>query len=90
MRIHLDDRRSGKSLVWHFRARDYLAVERAPGIVEAVPISSRDGDDDRSKIMADLRAWADANPSVAATPLDDLELEEDLGGELGPAPAFGN
>jgi hypothetical protein len=91
MRIHVD-RRSGKSLVSHFRARDYLAVERAPGIVEAVPIASRDERADRERTLKDLDAWATANPTVAATPLwnFDLELEQDLGGQLGTAAAFGD
>jgi hypothetical protein len=79
MKIHLDDRRFGKSLVWHFRVRDYLAVERAPGIVEVLPITSRDEEAARERTLSDLRRWASANPAVSAIPLED-DLQEDLGG----------
>jgi hypothetical protein len=70
MRIHIDDRRLCKSIVRHFRARGYLAVERGPGTIEVVPIDAGNEKADRARTLADLEEWATGHEGVTATPVE--------------------
>jgi hypothetical protein len=67
MRIHIDDPGRSKDLVRHFRARGYLAVERAPGTIEVVPIEGEGDEANRARTLADLAEWASANDVVGVT-----------------------
>ena len=70
MQIHIDDSRRCKDIVRHFRARGYLAVERAPGTIEVVPIDAQTREADVARALGDLADWATANEGVAAELLD--------------------
>jgi hypothetical protein len=68
MRTRLNDGRAARDLVLFLRDRDYLAVEVADGIVEAVPIQSVGDELDRTRTLADVDIWLATRPGVVATP----------------------
>ena len=68
MRIRLSDVRAARHLVRFLRDRDYLAVEHADGVVEAVPIQSVSEPADRERTLRDLDVWLSGQPDVVATP----------------------
>ena len=74
MRFELTDPKAARQLVRHLRVTGYLAVERGPGIVEAVPIRALSKDADRVRTIRDVERWAAEHGAVEARPLADEDV----------------
>ena len=70
MRIRLDNPQAARALVRFLRGREYLAVARPEGVVEAVPINSTTEGNDRLRTLRDLEDWRAEHPEIEATPLE--------------------
>ena len=70
MRLRLDDTQTG-ALVRFFRERDFLAVRRARGIVEIVPLIALSESADRRRVVRLLAEWQHANHDAPVELLDD-------------------
>ena len=71
MLVRVTNLEATRRLVRFFRSRGYLAVQREPRLVEAVPIAAASEEADRRRLLADLDDWHAENPDAEASVVPD-------------------